>query len=114
MLVAHRLITPARTSQFDVFSLSAMDRLVEQARGFNPKLDATVVINSAPTNAQSSEASDMAEVISDLKQYRLLKSVLKERKAFRRCARDGMSVVEEDMDEKAIAEIKALAKEAWK
>ena len=113
MLVADRLITPARTSQFDVYTLSSMDRLVQQARGFNPDLDAAILINSAPTNAMSSEARDMAEMVEDLQNYRLLRMIIKDRKAFRRCARDGNSVVEDGMDEKAIYEMNRLAREVW-
>lgn len=114
MLVAHTIVTPAQTSQFDLFTFGTMDRLVEQARGFNPELRALAVINRAPTNANSTDVDDMREALQSLQQYRLLQSVISERKAFRLTARDGMSVTEfQKPDPKAVSEIRALADEVW-
>jgi chromosome partitioning protein len=115
MLVAHVIVTPAQTSQFDIFSFGTMDRLVEQARGFNPDLRALAVINRAPTNARSSDVADMREALASLAQYTLLECVISDRKAFRLTARDGLAVTEyPQADAKAVAEIRALAEEVWR
>ena len=115
MLVADILVTPAQTSQFDLFTFGTMDRLVEQAKGFNADLRALVVVNRAPTNARSSEVADMREALSSLTHYTILECVVSDRKAFRLTARDGMAVTEyATPDAKAVAEISALAKEIWK
>jgi chromosome partitioning protein len=91
-----------------------MDRLVEQARGFNPDLRALAVVNRAPTNANSSDVADMREALASLQQYTLLGVVISERKAFRLTARDGMAVTEfPKVDPKAVSEIRALAAEVW-
>jgi chromosome partitioning protein len=114
MLVAHTIVTPAQTSQFDLFTFGTMDRLVEQARGFNPDLRALAVVNRAPTNANSSDVADMREALASLQQYTLLGVVISERKAFRLTARDGMAVTEfPKVDPKAVSEIRALAAEVW-
>lgn len=110
MLVASVIVTPAQTSQFDIFTFAKMDRLVEQARGFNHELRAIAVMNRVPTNAQSSEAADMRASLSDLKHYTLLKSYLSERKAFRMVASEGRAVTEFSApDAKAIGEMLTLA-----
>lgn len=114
MLVANTIVTPAQTSQFDLFTFGTMDRLVEQARGFNPDLRALAVVNRAPTNANSSDVADMREALASLQQYTLLGAVISERKAFRLTARDGMAVTEfQKVDPKAVSEIRALAAEVW-
>jgi chromosome partitioning protein len=114
MLVANTIVTPAQTSQFDLFTFGTMDRLVEQARGFNPDLRALAVVNRAPTNANSSDVADMREALASLQQYTLLGVVISERKAFRLTARDGMAVTEfQRVDPKAVSEIRALAAEVW-
>lgn len=114
MLVANTIVTPAQTSQFDLFTFGTMDRLVEQARGFNPDLRALAVINRAPTNANSSDVADMREALASLQQYTLLGVVISERKAFKLTARDGMAVTEfPRVDPKAVSEIRALAAEVW-
>jgi chromosome partitioning protein len=114
MLVANTIVTPAQTSQFDLFTFGTMDRLVEQARGFNPDLRALAVVNRAPTNANSSDVADMREALASLQQYTLLGVVISERKAFRLTARDGMAVTEfPKVDPKAVSEIRALAAEVW-
>lgn len=114
MLVADAIVTPAKPSQFDVFTLSKMDRLVGEARAFNSTLRAGILTNAAPTNAMSTDAKEMAEFVDDLPNYHLLKTVVKERKAYRLCARDGMAAAEYlKPDEKAAFEMQQLAKEVW-
>lgn len=114
MLVAHKLITPVQASQFDLFTMGGMDRLVQQARGFNPDLAALVVLNRAPTHATATDAADAREMLADLPSYRIADAIVRERKAFRRCAALGCSVAEMDQaDEKAGAEMSMLAAEVW-
>ena len=111
MLVAGIIVTPAQTSQFDIYTFAKMDKLVEQARGFNHDLQAIAIMNRVPTNAHSSEAADMRESLSGLRQYRLLRAFLSERKAFRRVASEGRAVTEfESPDPKAIDEMVALGR----
>lgn len=114
MLVAHRLVTPVQASQFDLFTMGGMNLLVQQARGFNPGLEALAVINRAPTHATATDAADAREALAELPSYRIAATLVRERKAFRRCASLGCSVAELDpLDDKAATEMAALAAEVW-
>ncbi len=114
MLVAHRLITPIQASQFDLYTMGTMDRLVQQAKGFNPKLQALALLNRATTHATASDTDDAREALAELQHYRLMDATVRERKAFKRCASQGRTVAEIDQpDEKAVHEMKMLSREAW-
>lgn len=114
MMVADVIITPARPSQFDVYTLGKMDALVGEAKAFNTKLLAAILCNSAPTHPTSTDADEMAEYVEGLKHYSMLKTIVKLRKVYRSCARDGMGALEYLRgDEKAIAEMDSLAGEIW-
>jgi chromosome partitioning protein len=114
MLAAEKQLIPARPSQFDIESLGKMDSLVRDCRGFNPRLQALVVINCAPTNPNMSDVEDMSDVLEDLSALTLLSSVVRDRVAFRRSIVDGKGVVEMTPgDEKAVFEITKLYKEVF-
>jgi chromosome partitioning protein len=114
MLVADVIITPAKPSQFDVFTLSKMDKLVSLARSFNTTLKAAILTSIAPTHPGMTDVAEMAEFVESLPNYHLLKTVVRDRKAYRNCARDGKGAVEYDRgDEKAAAEMAALGEEIW-
>lgn len=114
MLVADVLITPSQPSQFDIFTLSKMDRLVADARAFNDKLRATILVNLAPTNPQTTDEAEMREYLADLPNYRLLETTVKSRKIYRTCASDGMAVLEyAKPDVKAVEEMRKLTAEVW-
>lgn len=109
LLVAEIMLIPARPSQFDIHGLAAIDRIVDEARTYNPNLLAYVVVNCAPTHATNTDADDMREVVSDLEHVGLCDSILRDRVSYRRAARDGVSVVEYvPKDERATAEMQAL------
>jgi chromosome partitioning protein len=115
MLVADLLITPGRPSQFDLFTMSTMDRLVHAARGFNPHLQARVLVNLAATHSWSTEAAEMREFCAELQNYGLLETTVKDRKAYRNCVKDGRACHElAKPDEKAVAEMEFLGMEIWK
>ncbi|RKP44704.1 ParA family protein [Pararobbsia silviterrae] len=113
MVAADVVVTPAQTSQFDIFTFAKMDNHVKNARIWNKTLRALVVINRAPTNARSTDVAEMREALQDLTQYRLLDGFISERKIFRLTARDGRAVTEYNgsTDPKAVAEMRALALE---
>jgi chromosome partitioning protein len=114
MLIADAIVTPAKPSQFDVFTLSKMDKLVGEARAVNVNLQAAILTNIAPTHPNMTDSEEMAEFVEELQNYALLKTIVKDRKAYRLCARDGMAAVEYVRgDEKAAAEMRALAAEVW-
>lgn len=114
MMVADAIITPSTPSQFDIYSLYTMDRLVGEAKAFNTGLRSAILVNGAPTNAHSSDADDMREYLEDMENYFILSTIVKERKAYRTCAKDGLAATELfKIDEKAAQEMTQLAAEVW-
>jgi chromosome partitioning protein len=115
LVVSQRCLTPAKPGQFDLNSLGNMAELVGLARSMNPELDALVVLNQALTNDGDVDAFAAQDAISEtVPNYRLVKTVLHSRKAFSNCARTGMAVMEmAPADPRAVAELDALAQEAW-
>lgn len=114
MLVADRFYMPIRASQFDAWTLDQADAMIADAQMINPELKAYVVINQASTNPAVNEAEEIQEFIRDFDNIMLASSIIKDRIAFRKAAREGISVLElKPIDPKASAEIKALYKEVF-
>lgn len=114
MTLAHKVFVPIQASQFDVWTLGQMDSLINQARGFNPDLDANVVINRASTNHAVSESQEAFELLSDFEHLKVAKALLRDRIAFRKAAKNGLSVVElKPADGKANREITQLYEEIF-
>ena len=102
-------------SQFDIFALSTMDRLVGDAQAFNTTLRAAILVNGAPTNPAQTDEADMREYLAEMVNYTVLATTVRSRKAYRLCARDGLAAPEfAKADEKASAEMLALSAEVWK
>jgi chromosome partitioning protein len=114
MSVADRMYIPLQASQFDVWTLEAMDSLLRKNREINRKLQAFVIINRASTNPSVSEALDAAEAIKDFENFELSKNLIRERISFRKAARSGLSVCElKPQDSRAIQEIQSFALEVF-
>jgi len=113
MVVADKIIVPIQTSQFDVWTMSTMDSLIEQVRAFNPSLKSFLLPNRVSTNPSVNELEEMREIASEFKYLKVLNSHLYERIAYRKAARSGMSVVELNTDKKAINEINNLYEEVF-
>lgn len=116
MLVADVIVTPCEPAQFDIFSMFTMDRLVGEARLSNETLRALMVTNCAPTNPSQKDTLEMLEALEELSYYQLASTVLTYRKAYKRCARDGLAVTEykgHEADVKAIEELRNLVAEVW-
>ena len=94
MVVAHKAYVPIQASQFDIWTLAQMNDLIVTAQGFNPNLCAWVVINRGSTNPFVTETAEAAEILGDFKHLGLASSVVRDRIAYRKAVRDGLSVVE--------------------
>ncbi len=115
-LVSHKLYVPVQSSQFDIWSIAEMERIVGRAKEFNPELLARVLINRASPNPQVKETEEAREIMQELEAIKLCDIKLVERIAFRRAAKFGVAVNElngKDRDPKAIAEMSALYKEVF-
>jgi len=114
LAVADRIYIPLQASQFDVWTLGAMDKLVEQATALNPKLKAYVIINRASPNPAVSEVKEAKNLFEDIEHLHLMDIVLKDRIAYRKAAKTGQAVFELDQqDPKSIEEIENLFKEIF-
>jgi chromosome partitioning protein len=115
-LVSHKLYVPVQSSQFDIWSISEMERIVSRAKDFNPDLIAKVLINRGSPNPQVKETEEAQQIMQELEAIELYENTLIERIAFRRAAKLGVAVNElngKNRDPKAIAEISALYKEIF-
>ena len=113
MVVSHKAFVPIQASQFDIWTLGRMNDLVVTAQGFNPGLRAWVVINRGSTNPSVTEVAQAGEILSDFEYLGLATSVIRDRIAYRKATRDGLSVAEMKSDPKAINEMNAFYTEVF-
>jgi chromosome partitioning protein len=108
----HKVYVPLKASQPDLETSLHMNELVKLARGMNPNLQASAIISMAPTNPVINEAREAMELLSELHELVLSKAIVRERKVYRDAIAEGRGILEMD-NEKAIAEIEALAQEIY-
>ncbi len=114
MVVADKAYIPIQPSQFDIWTLNQMDELVETAKGFNPDLQAYVIISRSSTNPSVHESDDTIEILNDFQSLNLAKAGIKDRIAYRKAASSGVGVSElKPKDQKAVDEIEGLYKEVF-
>ncbi len=114
MTIADIVYIPVQASQFDIWTLSIMNDLVSQAKGFNTKLQPYVLINRATTNPIVNEVEEAKDVLRDFEHLGLLPLTLKERISYRKAAKNGLAIIElEKQDQKAINEITMLYEEVF-
>lgn len=113
-LIADKLYIPVQSSQFDIWSISGMERIVSKAMDFNPNLKARIIINRASTNPSVQETREAQELMQELECLKISNVIIRERIAFRKAAREGLSVIElKDKDKKASDEIMAFYEEIY-
>lgn len=114
LVVAERVYIPIQPSQFDIWTLGRMDDLAKTAQGFNPELQARVVISRASTNPSVNEVAEARNLLADFEHLSLSSAVVRDRIAYRKAARDGLSVEElKPTDPKAGEEMRALFQEVF-
>jgi chromosome partitioning protein len=114
MTIADVMYIPVQASQFDIWTLSVMNDLARQASGFNSNLKPKILINRGSTNPSISEVKEAQEVMNDFDLLALSNCILRERIAYRKAAKDGLSIIElEKTDLKAWEELQKLYNEAF-
>lgn len=114
MIIADKMFVPVQASQFDIWTLSIINDLVNQAKGFNTSLAPKVLINRASTNPSIQEVEEAKEVFSEFEYLALSINLLKERISYRKAAKSGLSVTElPKQDPKSNTEIMALYEEVF-
>jgi chromosome partitioning protein len=115
MLVADKFITPIRASQTDVWTLDNLEMIIDQAMTINETLKPYIVINQGPTNPVISEVKDIQELLREIEAFTLIKTIIRDRIAFRHSVKEGLGVIEaKSQDKKAVTEIVALYREVFK
>ena len=92
LLVSDTLIVPTQPSLLDLEVLDYMQEKVKTAKQTNENLKAYVLINRAAV--RTTELKDAIEFIAEFDQFKLLKTVLFERKQFRDAVVESKSVTE--------------------
>jgi len=109
--VANKAYIPVQASGFDMWTIMRMSQTVEQASILNPEMQASLVINRAPTNPGVREAAEAQEYVAEYQNLEMCPITVHERIAFRKAASEGRAVSElKRLDEKAAKEVKALYK----
>ena len=113
--VADRAYIPVQPFQFDIWTIRQMDTLVEMAKGLNEELAAFIVLNRVATNPAIREDRETREFINreNFQHLTLAESMIRDRIAFRKAARDGLAVVEYGQDRKAVNEMNQLYEEIY-
>lgn len=113
--VADRLYIPMQPFQFDIWTIRQMDTLVEMAKGLNEDLSAFIVLNRVATNPVIKEDREAREFITgeNFQHLVLAESMVRDRIAFRKAARDGLAVIEYGQDGKAVNEMNQLYEEIY-
>ena len=113
--VCDRAYIPVQPFQFDIWTIRQMDELVEMAQGLNENLQAFIVLNRVSTNPAVREDQETRDFFKEeeFQHLTLVDTVLRDRIAFRKSGRDGLSVVEWKQDKKAADEMNQLYKEVY-
>ena len=94
LLISDKLIVPTQASILDLELLPYIADKVETAHKLNPELKAYIVINRASANPKNNEVSEAKEFISKYPIFKLLNTVIHDRKQFRDAIIGGLSVSE--------------------
>ena len=115
LMAAEKILIPLQASQFDMWTLARMNKLVATAKGVNPFLRAFVVICRASPNPRVSEAAEVMSVLTDYEHLEMAATVIYDRIAYRRSIREGMSVSEFSRpNKKAATELNGLYEEVFR
>ncbi|HEX7719696.1 MAG TPA: AAA family ATPase [Woeseiaceae bacterium] len=118
MAVCDKMLLPIRPAQFDVWSLSRMSQLVTDIEErIENKLDVAAIINGASPNPAVRETAEVrAALVEYVDVFPTLETVITERIAFRKAARDGLGAIElasSLADPKANLEMMSLYREVF-
>lgn len=105
--IADVALIPFQPSSFDIWELGKASKVVKEMRTMNQKLRAYTLINLADPRGTDNEAA--AEYAVEVEGLTFIPQPIVNRKAFKRAAASGLSVVEvKPQDSKASEEILAL------
>lgn len=112
MTAAHVLIVPFRPSQPDLDTLSKMQEVITQAKDLNPELTVFGLLTMAPTNPVIHETAEAREYLQDYPEFKLLNTIIRDRKVYRDAMSEGRGVIEMS-NPKASEEMHQLIEEVF-
>ncbi len=114
MAVANKIYIPIQASQFDLWTLDQMDKLIESAKAFNPALQAYIIINRSSSNPSVTESNETIKLLKDFENLTYSGITICDRIAYRKAASNGLSVLElKPLDHKAMAEMNTFYKKVY-
>lgn len=114
LLISNIAVIPLSPSQYDVWTLSRMNELIEKSYSYNPELRTILVINRASANPSVKEADEAKEILDGFEYLQLSKAVIRDRIAFRRSVPNGLAINEQTpTDPKALSELNDLYYEVF-
>jgi chromosome partitioning protein len=114
LTVTEKVYIPILPSQFDIWTLDQMDKLVEISKAFNPDLQAKIIIGRSSANPSVHESEDTEKLLGDFPNLGFANIIIRDRIAYRKAAKDGLAVVElKPKDSKAVEEMEAFYQEAF-
>lgn len=94
LLISDKLIVPTQASILDLEILPYIADKVTTAHQLNPELKAYIVINRASANPKNNEVTEAKKFIANYPIFKLLNTVIHDRKQFRDAIIGGLSVSE--------------------
>lgn len=115
LIVSDVAISPLRPSQFDLWTLARMDKLVGEIKLVNERLKFYIFLNQASPNPNVNEVKEAIDYFNEanFEHIHLAKTIIYERIAFRKIATSGRSVNELQIDNKAENELSGLYNEVF-
>ena len=112
LLVCDKLVVPVLPRAYDVWSLSRLEAVIENAQNLGAKFETLAFLNRMDKTAESREA---AAILDGMKHFKLLNTSLSDRVAYAKAVGNGRSVFEmKPRDKKACEELENLSSEIFK
>jgi chromosome partitioning protein len=116
MVIATKIFYPMNSSQDDIDTINFVDLLVNEAKIFNPKLQAFIV--PSKVSPITNELPELLALKEELENFGMTKTAIYERVIYRKVRKGGRSIFEvprkhKDYDEKAILEFTKLYNEVY-
>lgn len=108
LVLSDLVLIPFAPRSLDVWALSDINTLIDEAKAINPALRAAAVLSCA--DIAGTDNQDAVDALADFPQFNYLPAPIRRRKSFANAAGQGLSVLEFlPKDAKAIEELKNLS-----
>lgn len=112
LVAANMIITPLSPTQLDLFGLQDFEQILKKASAeFNTNIMSHILINRADVRSKSDVLGLQKFVAKRPETFKLLKTILHDRKDYERAYAVGESVIEYNPNENAALEVIRLSKE---